>query len=262
MTMPEITGAILAGGLGTRLRSVVSDRPKVLAIVRGKPFLAYLLDQLAAAGVGRVVLMTGYRGEQIEEEFGDRYRDLSLDYSIETSPLGTAGALRLALPKLFPASSADRSTKNGAAGGVLVLNGDSYCDADLTAFRTFHHRERADGSLVLAPVADTSRFGKVETAANCRLLRFLEKQEAGGPGSINAGIYLLNHELIEDIPAGRPVSIEREMFPDWLRTRKLVGFECTGSFLDIGTPESYQAAEDFFAHRVARRALPIPAASR
>lgn len=241
--MSEITGAILAGGLGTRLRSVVSDRPKVLATVRGKPFLVYLLDQLLGAGVGRVVLLTGYRGEQIEAEFGSRYRDLSLAYSNETSPLGTAGALRLALAKLYPVSS---PAVNGARDGVLVLNGDSYCDTDLRRFRAFHEHARADASLVLAQVQDTSRFGKVETTPKHRLARFLEKQEAGGAGSINAGIYLINRELIEEIPDGRPVSIEREMFPAWLRTRTLLGFGSEGAFLDIGTPESYRAAEEFF----------------
>jgi D-glycero-alpha-D-manno-heptose 1-phosphate guanylyltransferase len=240
--MSQVIGAILAGGLGTRLRSVVSDRPKVLADVLGKPFLARLLDQLAEAGLDRVVLLTGYRGEQVRETFGDRYGTLSLDYSIETEPLGTAGALRLALPKLFPAAARKYATQS-----VLVLNGDSYCDADLRGFRAFHGKSRADGSLVLAQVADTARFGKVETAAHHRLLRFLEKQEAGGPGAINAGIYLLNRPLVEEIPEGRAVSIEREMFPEWFRTRKMLGFACEGAFLDIGTPESYQAAEQFFA---------------
>jgi D-glycero-alpha-D-manno-heptose 1-phosphate guanylyltransferase len=250
--MSEITGAILAGGLGTRLRSVVSDRPKVLATVLGKPFLAYLLDQLAEAGVERVVLLTGYRGEQIQEEFGDRYGHLSLDYSMETAPLGTAGALRLAMPKLFPAGA--RGTEP-TARSVLVLNGDSYCQSDLRLFRAFHDHARADASLVLARVADTSRFGKVETTSRNRLERFLEKQEAGGAGSINAGIYLINRELIEQIPEGRAVSIEREMFPTWLRTHTLVGFGSVGSFLDIGTPETYRAAEQFFGRLAGTKVL-------
>jgi D-glycero-alpha-D-manno-heptose 1-phosphate guanylyltransferase len=240
--MSQVTGAILAGGLGTRLRSIVSDRPKVLAEVQRKPFLAHLLDQLVEAGLERVVLLTGYRGEQVREAFGDRYGALSLDYSIETEPLGTAGALRLALPKLFPTIA-----RKDAARSVLVLNGDSYCAANLRGFQRFHELSKADGSLVLAQVADTARFGKVETAGDHRLLRFLEKQEAGGPGAINAGIYLLNHTLVEEIPVGRAVSIEREMFPEWLRQRKMLGFACEGAFLDIGTPESYQAAETFFA---------------
>jgi len=242
--MSDVTGAILAGGLGTRLRSVVNDRPKVLATVRGKPFLAYLLDQLLEAGVSRVVLLTGYGGEQIEATFGDQYRDLALAYSHEPEPLGTAGALRFALSQLFPSAAPGAMS---AVDGALVLNGDSYCDTDFTKFRAFHEREQGDASLVLAQVPDTSRFGKVEVAASHRLQRFLEKQEAGGAGWINAGIYLLNRELIEQIPAGRAVSIEREMFPDWLRSRRLLGFDSEGAFLDIGTPESYQAAEKFFA---------------
>jgi len=295
--MSELTGAILAGGLGTRLRSVVSDRPKVLALVRGQPFLAYLLDQLGEAGIRRVVLLTGYKGEQIEETFGSRYGNIQLEYSAETEPLGTAGALRLALPKLFPGSplkkgtvplgNADMSRRDhllerdsplfqraalGAAGQgesagtVLMLNGDSFCAADLNGFRNFHSNlEREPGnqstpspalrvamaSIVLTRVPDTSRFGKVEVTADDRVERFVEKQEAGGAGWINAGIYLIPRELVEQIPTGRAVSIEREMFPMWSQKGHLRGYRGHGEFLDIGTPESYRAAEEFFGRRAA-----------
>jgi len=240
--MSLTTGAILAGGLGTRLRTVINDRPKVLAPVAGKPFLAHLLDQLADAGIERVVLMIGHRAQQVQDAFGETYREIRLDYSVESAPLGTAGALRLALPKLFPQASNDGGAASAAA---LVMNGDSYCAADLSQFDGFHRRTRADASLVLARVPDTSRFGKVEMAAGDRLERFLEKQEARGTGWINAGIYLLSRDLIEEIPTGRAVSLEREMFPGWIKTRKLLGFRTEGSFLDIGTPESYQTAEEF-----------------
>ena len=251
--MNNITGAILAGGLGTRLRSVVSDRPKVLAVVRGLPFLAYLLDQLGEAGIGRVVLLTGYKGEQIEATFGSQYEDIQLEYSAETEPLGTAGALRLALPKLFPATA---SSGGQPAGTVLMLNGDSFCAADLTGFRTFHEQHAGNlgtggASIVLTRVSDTSRFGKVEVTPDDRVERFVEKQEAGGAGWINAGIYLIPQNLVEQIPAGRAVSIEREMFPAWSQSGKLRGFRGQGEFLDIGTPESYRAAEEFFARRAA-----------
>ena len=240
--MSQVIGAILAGGLGTRLRSVVSDRPKVLAEVLGKPFLAHLLDQLAEAGLERVVLLTGYRGEQVREAFGDRYGTLSLDYSIETEPLGTAGAARLALPKLFPAAARKYATQS-----VLVLNGDSYCDADLRGFRAFHEKNRADGSLVLAQVADTSRFGKVETAANHRLLRFLEKQEAGGPArSTRESIFSIVRSS-KTSPRGGLSRSSARCFPSGSARRKMLGFACEGAFLDIGTPESYRAAEQFFA---------------
>lgn len=240
--MSLTTGAILAGGLGTRLRSVINDRPKVLAPVAGKPFLAHLLDQLTDAGIERVVLMIGHRAGQVQDTFGETYREIRLDYSVETAPLGTAGALRLALPQLFPQTSTAFDADCAAA---LVMNGDSYCAANLSQFDGFHRRRHADASLVLARVAETSRFGKVEMSAGDRLERFLEKQEACGTGWINAGIYLLNRDLIEEIPPGRPVSLEREMFPGWIRSRKLLGFRTEGAFLDIGTPESYQTAEKF-----------------
>jgi NDP-sugar pyrophosphorylase family protein len=225
---------------------VVNDRPKVLAAVRGRPFLAYLLDQLGEAGIGRVVLLTGYRGEQIRDEFGDSYQGLRLEYSAETDPLGTAGALRLGFRKLFPDTPA-----GGAAApeNVLVMNGDSYCAADLPAFRAFHERQSAEASLILTRVADMSRFGKVEVATGGRIERFLEKQQAGGAGWINAGIYLIRRALVAEIPQGRTVSIEREMFPGWTNRGILRGFPGTGEFLDIGTPESYRAAEAFFAGR-------------
>jgi len=253
--MSTITGAILAGGLGTRLRSVVSDRPKVLALVRGKPFLAYLLDQLGQADIRRVVLLTGYKGEQIEKTFGSRYGNIDLEYSAETEPLGTAGALRLALPKLFANAT--------AAGTVLMLNGDSFCAADLTGLREFHTNpkrqrggissvtENKGASIVLTHVPDTSRFGKVEVTADDRVERFVEKQAAGGAGWINAGIYLIPQQFVEQIPTGRAVSIEREMFPAWSQAGNLRGFQGQGEFLDIGTPESYRAAEEFFGRRAA-----------
>jgi NDP-sugar pyrophosphorylase family protein len=244
--MSETVGAILAGGLGTRLRSVVSDRPKVLATVRGRPFLACLLEQLAEAGMRRVVLLTGYRGEQIADEFGDSFQGLQLEYSAETSPLGTAGALRLAFRKLFPETAAGAAA---TADNVLLMNGDSYCAADLSAFRAFHSGHVALASLVLTHVPDTSRFGRVETTGD-RIERFLEKQAASGSGWINAGIYLIDCKLLAEIAEDRAVSIEREMFPAWTSRGILHGFRTESAFLDIGTPESYGAAEKFFAHEL------------
>jgi D-glycero-alpha-D-manno-heptose 1-phosphate guanylyltransferase len=238
--MRPLTGAILAGGLGTRLRTAIGDRPKVLAAVLGKPFLAYLLDQLVDAGIGRIVLLTGSRSDQVEQTFGAVYRGARLEYSPEPAPLGTAGALALAMPKLFPREKAD---------AVLVLNGDSYCAADLTAFRSFHEQKGADASLVLARVTDTSRFGTVELDDDDRLERFVEKQSAAGHGWINAGIYLLGRRLLDEVPTGRSVSLEREMFPAWLRNDQVYGFRSDGAFLDIGTPESYRAAAAFFQNR-------------
>jgi NDP-sugar pyrophosphorylase family protein len=158
--------------------------------------------------------------------------------------MGTAGALRLAFPKLFPAAGSNVSGKNE---NVLVLNGDSYCAAGLSRFDKFHEQHGAKISLVLTQVQDASRFGKVELAANHQINSFCEKQLFAGKGWINAGIYLINTQQIEEIPAGRAVSIEREMFPRWLHRGVLFGYCEDASFLDIGAPESYGRAELFLS---------------
>ena len=233
--LADTTALVLAGGLGTRLRSVVSDRPKVLARVAGRPYLAHLLDQLADAGLRRVVLCTGYRADQVRATFGTRYRDLDLRYSEEDRPLGTAGALRLALPQ------ADSEI-------LLVLNGDSYCAADLGAFWRFHegHSWSApSAALVLTEVANTRRYGRVDVNSNGVVTRFVEKGDTDGPGLINAGIYLMHRGLVESIPAAQPVSLERDVYPNRI-ARGLYGFATSSAFIDIGTPESYAAADRFF----------------
>jgi D-glycero-alpha-D-manno-heptose 1-phosphate guanylyltransferase len=230
-----VTAAVLAGGLGTRLRSVVADRPKVLAEVRGRPFLAYLLDQISAAGLGRVVLCTGHLGEQVEDRFGHGHSGLRLDYSRETSPLGTGGALRRALP-LFESDP------------ILVFNGDSYCDLQFEDFWQFHRTTGATGSLALKKIEDTRRYGRAMTQPDGTISGFAEKTDAGAPGWINAGIYLFSRALIDSIPSDRPASLEHEVLPSWVG-RGLCGYRSAGAFLDIGTPEAYASTDRFFAAR-------------
>ncbi len=238
----DITAAILAGGLGTRLRSVVADRPKVLAPVGGRPYVTYLLDQLAGAALREVVLLTGHGAAQVRAALGDCHAGVSLLYSVEPAPLGTGGALRHALPFL-------RSRT------ILLLNGDSYCDVDLGALQQLHHSEAADVSMVLARVCDARRFGGVCLAENGRVVRFAEKAARWG-GWINAGVYLLDRSVIEPIPPGGQVSLERDLLPWWVRSRRVYGLRCRGRFLDIGTPESYAEAERFF------RALSSPVSGK
>jgi len=129
---------------------------------------------------------------------------------------------------------------------VLVLNGDSYCSADLRAFHAWHRRQGARNSLVLTRVADTTRYGRVLADFTGRIRNFEEKGARAGPGWINAGIYLLNCDLILTMPLDRAVSLEREVFPAQV-VEGLHGYRSRSRFLDIGTPESYAAAEDFFA---------------
>lgn len=221
---------ILAGGLGTRLRMVVPDRPKALVRVAGRPFLSYQLDRLAAAGVTMAVVCTGYRGGQIRRAFGSTYGALRLRYAQEPAPLGTAGALRFALPRI-----------DGEA--VLAMNGDAFWDVDLQAFWRWHLRRGAAASIALARVAETSRYGRVRMDRKSRVRAFEEKS-AKGPGWINIGVYLLSRKMLARIPSGRAVSIEREVFPRWVG-RGLYGYRSRGRFLDIGTPESYRMAERF-----------------
>jgi D-glycero-alpha-D-manno-heptose 1-phosphate guanylyltransferase len=226
----NITAAVLAGGLGTRLRDAVPDTPKVLARVAGRPFLAHVLDALVEAGVSKTVLCTGHKAELVAATFGDMYGTMPLAYSQEKEARGTAGALREALA-LF-----DTET-------ILVLNGDSYCTADLAGFRRWHAAKKATASILLTRMAERGRFGAVETDdADC-VVRFAEKGSQGS-GWVNAGIYLLARPLVASIPEGRAVSIEREMFPEWLQL-PLYGFQSSGTFVDIGTPESYATADTF-----------------
>lgn len=235
----DITAVVLAGGLGTRLRPVVADRPKVLAEVNGRPFLDYLLDQLTAAGIRRIVLCTGYMAETVRSLLGTRYGDAELEYSVESELLGTGGALRLALPLL-------------ASDPVLVLNGDSYCDVDLRAFAATHDRRGAVASLALAEVTDIRRYGAVDVAADGTITAFEEKGSRSGLGLINAGVYLLELSTIASIAAHEMVSLERDIFPG-LIGNGLYGDTRTGRFIDIGVPDDYHAAATFFCGNSAPR---------
>ena len=233
MGLGVVQAVILVGGLGTRLRPRLADRPKVLADVRGRPFLSYLLDQLEHHEVRDVVLCTGHLGEQVCTVFGDSYGKLRLAYSRELSPQGTGGALRLALPLLHSES-------------VLVMNGDSFCDVDLGAFFIWHQTRSARGSLVLVKRSNTTCSGRVEIDAEGRITSFEEKSGHTGPGWINAGIYLFTKRLLQTIPVSGAVSLEQELLPGWINYG-LYGYQSGRSFLDIGTPEAYALAEQFFA---------------
>jgi D-glycero-alpha-D-manno-heptose 1-phosphate guanylyltransferase len=228
----DVTAIILAGGKGTRLREVVADRPKVLAPVAGRPFLAYLLDQIERAGVCRVILSTGHMAEQFAEAIGYKHNGLTIEYAHEESPLGTGGAIK------FAASKAD-------SPHVLVMNGDSYFDADLVAYTAWHVSGGQDASLLLVEVPDASRFGTVELRPDGEhVAAFLEKQGVDCPGLINAGIYLLRREVISRIPDG-PCSIERDVFPGWLDKLDVRGWVTDGEFIDIGIPTDYERSHDF-----------------
>jgi mannose-1-phosphate guanylyltransferase len=223
---------ILVGGEGTRLRPITSRVPKPAAPVMGRPFISYILENLARHGVERVVFSTGYLAAAIEAEIGDGSRyGLEARYAFEDTPLGTAGAIRNAEPELGP-------------GGFLVFNGDILSDVDLSALVGFHRTSRGAATLLTTRVADPRRYGLVDLGPDGRVAAFLEKPgpDRLGPGLINAGVYVLEHEVLDMIPPARQFSIEREVFPDLAALGRLYAFVGTGYWRDIGTPQSYLEA--------------------
>lgn len=233
--MKSTEAIVLAGGLGTRLRSVVSDVPKPLAPIHDRPFLAYLLDSLAAQGIRHVVLAVGYKGELIETCFGESHKGMRLSYSFEPEALGTGGAVQLAMSKL-----------RNATREAWILNGDTFFDCRLGEVAQHHVASGADVSLALHRITDASRYGLVELDENDRIVRFCEKTP-GSAGLINAGIYLLRpHALLSAGLSGR-FSLERDFFEDNVTTLHLNGAEQSGYFVDIGVPEDYARAQQYFA---------------
>ena len=236
----KIAAMILAGGYGTRLNSVVADRPKVLADVNGRPFLSYLLDQLVDLNVESTIICSGYKGEMIVQAFKYNYKDKKLIYSKEPEPLGTAGALKLSLDYC-------------SAEYLMVLNGDSFCDVDLPVFMNWHFLKSADCTILLTHVANSERFGFVKIDEDGRIEAFEEKGVARS-GWINAGLYIMRREIIAAIPSNMMVSLEREIFPQ-LIGEKFYGYKSHCSFIDIGTPESYENAKEFFCEKYANSCL-------
>jgi NDP-sugar pyrophosphorylase family protein len=239
---------ILAGGQGTRLRPLTLQRAKPVVPLLNRPFLAYQLALLRAHGVRDVILSCSYRVDDVRRALGDA-RDLGvrLRYVVEEEPLGTGGGVR---------NAADI-----AAGTVFVLNGDVLTDADLTAMRVFHEARRSRVTIFLIRVADPRQYGLVETEADGRLRCFREKPTSAEEittDTINAGVYLIDAALLDRIPTGRPVSIEREFFPAAIAD----GIPCFGwcaapYWRDIGTPAAYHAAQiDLLEGRVRTPLVP------
>ncbi len=228
----DIDVLILAGGFGKRLRSVVFDRPKPMAIVRGKPFLEYLILQVRAQGFRRIILSTGYLGNLIQDYFADGHQwGIEIVYSQEPKTLGTGGAVKFAEPLM-------------QSNPVLVMNGDSLVDVNLRSFLEFHFQYQAKLSLVLTKVEDARRYGTVLTDNDGRVICFAEKSEEPVSNQINAGVYLLDRDAIWDISPTQNLSLEYDVFPNYCG-KNFYGMSGMFDFWDIGQPESYAEAEQF-----------------
>ena len=222
---------VLAGGMGTRLKSVVADLPKCMAPVAGKPFLYYLLNTLETAGFQHVILSLGYKHEAVKNWLSDYKTSLHITPVVEDTPLGTGGAIKLALSYTTQAS-------------VFVFNGDSYLQLDYQAMLKSHIEKKVLATVALKEMFRFDRYGKVELDDDFRIIHFGEKQYCE-TGFINGGVYVIDRSVPEKLPDR--FSLEKDFFELKAGTGKLAGFPTNGYFIDIGIPEDYFRAQNDFA---------------
>jgi mannose-1-phosphate guanylyltransferase len=244
----DVDAVILVGGLGTRLRPLTLSAPKPMLPTAGVPFLTHLISRIRAAGITHVALGTSYQAEVFEAHFGDGAElGVDLEYVVEQEALGTGGGIRNVADTL-------------RADTVLVFNGDNLIGVDLQAMLRTHWDSAADVTLCLHRVADPRAFGCVPTDERGRVVAFLEKEPNPPTNQINAGLYAFRREVIDTIPAGRPVSVEKETFPGLLAAGRLVvGHLNDGYWRDFGTPADFVAGSSDLVRGVAPSpAVPHP----
>lgn len=226
---------ILCGGMGTRLKSVTGDKPKVMAGLSGKPFLDLLVAYLSEKGYKRIVLCTGYGAEFIETYYSQQDTDIEFVFSREEKPLGTGGAL----------AQAQKCVKSER---FFVFNGDCFCAADLNAVQAFHQTKGGIGTVVVSRVKDGKDFGRVELDEEGRITAFREKDAEQENIYVNAGIYCLSKDVFSSMPDQDNFSLEYDCFPRWIE-QGLSAFVTPEKFYDIGTPERYEEAQQALAQK-------------
>lgn len=233
MVNSEITVVILCGGIGSRLGALVSETPKPLLTVQGKPFLEHVISFYEAQNVKRFVFCTGYLSDRIHAHFSNpKFSHLEISFSVETEALGTGGAITHALPHI-------------KSDVFLVINGDSFCSFSLEKFLAFHKLHDAIFSMALRFQEDCSRYGSVSVDETKGVVSFEEKRANAGSGLMNAGVYLLSKSVFEQLGLGKTFSIETDVFSKFI-SLGLFGFDIGDApFIDIGTPASLEDAEMF-----------------
>jgi D-glycero-alpha-D-manno-heptose 1-phosphate guanylyltransferase len=219
---------VLAGGLGTRLAARLKDVPKPMALVAGRPFLEILLLQLRRAGCTRVILSVGHLHTVIQKHFGHAFEGMRVDYAIEAAPLGTGGAIRMAL-------------RQAEEDSVLAMNGDTFRQTDYAAMMRFHSAEGAAATMAVMRQPDIARYGGVVVKEG-RVVAFVEKGRSG-PGWINAGVYVLSRNLDWPSTLGEKFSIETDFFAPEVARLRPAAYEMHGYFLDIGIPADLDRAQ-------------------
>lgn len=223
---------ILAGGMGTRLKSVVKEVPKPMAPINDRPFLEYLLDHLIKYGIQRVIFSVGFKSNIIADHFGEKYNNCTLAYVYEDEPLGTGGAIKEAM-------------KSVNSDHVLVTNGDSLFITDIQGQFVFHQNREADVTLGLKSMIDFDRYGTVIADNDSRIHNFREK-EAVSNGLINGGVYIFNVEAFTSIDFPKKFSVENNYFQTHTKECKFFGYQSDGYFLDIGIPADFAKAQEEF----------------
>jgi len=220
---------ILAGGLGTRLRTAVPDLPKCMAPVSGKPFLFFVIDHLQKQGVNKFIFSLGYKSEIIIDYTKSQYPKINIQYSIEDTPLGTGGAIKLAASKA--------TEKN-----VLVVNGDTLFAVNIEQLAVLHEATDADCTLCLKPMKNFERYGVVELNSNAAVASFKEKQFYK-TGLINGGVYALNTKKFLQEALPEKCSFEKDYLEQYYTKRSIFGIVQDAYFIDIGIPEDYEKAQ-------------------
>ena len=228
------TAIILAGGMGTRLKTIISDLPKPMAPIMNVPFLTYQLNYLKHFGIKKVIFSVGYLSEKIIAHYNQSFENINIEYSIEKNPLGTGGGIRMAMSNL----NEDL---------VLILNGDSFFDLNLEQFYNLHLEQKAEFSLALRYVNNSERYGNIEFNSSNQITSFIEKNQLNQSGYINAGVYILSKKLyLQNTQPNINFSIEKDFFEKQLNQLIIKGFEFKDYFIDIGIPEDYLKAQDDF----------------
>ena len=220
---------ILAGGLGTRLRSVVSNLPKAMAPIGGRPFLEYLLENMRKQNVLDVTLAVGHMRDAIIQHFGDAWHSLNISYSVETEPLGTGGALQRAL-RAMPLRP------------TFVLNGDTWLPINFALMYAQHTGAKAAVTVAVCPVVDVARYGAVQIEHG--LITAFHEKGSSGPGMINGGVYLVDPSVFDTVTLPENFSFERDFLMAQTAKLKLGAFVTGEDFIDIGVPDDYARAQD------------------
>lgn len=220
---------ILAGGLGTRLRSVIDTIPKVMASVNEKPFLEYIFLWLEKYKIRRVILAVGYKHEIIEEYFGSRFHNIEIIYSLEEKPLGTGGAIKLALEKIEKQN-------------IVIINGDTFFNVELKEMYREHIENNLDITIALKPLTNFDRYGSVVISQNDRIIEFVEKTTTK-KGLINGGVYIIKNAHNLFLPNIEVFSFEKDILEMQLDKFIIGGFICDEYFIDIGIPKDYIIAQ-------------------